>query len=1079
MEGVIDNGRWKEVNRMLEKMTQGDKELAERLSPTVIYNYLSNIMKFSNNLLTLSPEVDYEYKKSMQDIFLHYAALHKLGYIMNVHISDIVPVDNDFVPNEFNQFYVFEHKGKKYCINNIKEVLHKYEFEGIIMDPSDKEELNNVLNLLKNGPSVEAREVIKRGFRNFESIQYCDKLDTEFWNKLNSDEISFENKSLDQVLSMVKKGILPHLHIKVNGEDRFLNPNYNNIPMCKNINDILALMQILQRVLNRFNELGNQELNEGDLVNYQNLKSELQKYYLFFENQYLSYVSFNQMPTRKDVNTLMNKFVQSDYYKSLSKDEKFRILDLIYTIDEPNLKKMLVLTDPQKYPDGKQRQENLRKIMQMILVSDISVEMMYQEKKLGYISLNGSNGLIYQKPGSKDIEMVDSLGNQKININERLSGYLEDSTGQEYLKRMIYLRDNINISDIYLYYPNISPVLNIVLSSAHFNSLKDKKTKQNELEKIKEAIEKEEKEIEEEIKKLEKKRSSNNGALNEVEQDYYELLKNLLKEQPKETEKVSRLTRYRLRKNSLEVEETKEDFINEIINTENNIAVSISHAINYLTDRYNGVKLDIFNRLINPENYISTKERQELWRISDIINDSHNLLDVFYEQHKKYENELKNAKESLDKIGQTAILPSTRRRKKRKEQLLKQQVDDLTKKQENFDKLFNQTLNSLIDRKDLSKEKLIQISNILASNLNDVLDLNISKDREWELIQLVFKIAQNDPTGHLMNRVNEVLKLPAGDNYVRKVYMDDIYKISQLYNNGEFPSDISDLIESEVEYSADDSDKDRNTKLYAKYGGLHNQIKVLKPIPRVAGENSHNNQERVRSESSLEDNNNNNNFGNVENNLDKGSNYYSSSYYSGSSSYSNDSVNNKNGDSQVGDNSEDISNISLENDDSKNSDVEDQADYSSYHEEIDTLENSEKENNLSEQQEKIESEVFLEENYSSSNTVDSLSGSYKDNSKPAKKADGEKRILCKNDILNDILGVGVSNSDIYEQAKGYDENDSLNVTYGDFSSSSSLSPMKKVAQEQKNGVNRQLKKVEKRQRKIKNESNKTKKSKNK
>lgn len=837
-----------EFNEILEKVTQDDKELAEYLSMMFRGNYLkgfvSDYPNFSSDMFNAdifvnqltSPGLDFEYKKSMQNMFLHLVALHKFilkkiengeskynslkndleNKLLNSFIrnSDVVLMDNDFdsneysgflddissvdrdfsigdsefsdavsvfdeiydefsdialgfdklkdvVPVEFSEFYSFEHGGKKYCINSIKEMFDEYNELLTSISKEDKKELNRFINQAKSiyydskfgECGFEARKVIECGHQNFGQVQYYSNLDAEFWNKLNSRKIHFKSKRLNNILNEVESNILSHLHIKVNGENRFLNPSHENIPVFKNADEIHDYMKKIQKFINKLNEI--KGFYKSDLLNYRNLKSELQKYYFFFANQYSNYVSFNQMPTKKDIDKLKEQFIDYlSYEVPDNSDENYssilakvtakadRLFELIDTIDKPNLEKIMKLINPDIY-DENQIKENLGKIIQMILVSDPSVEMLYQKGKFGYKSLNG---LIYQTP-EQTIEMMNLSDGQKININERLAFYLEESTDQEYLKRIIFLPDYFDISiDVY-------------------NKRKAKKTHHRKAKKthLRYSSEK----IEAENKKI----AHILGIM--LSSTSYKSLEDL----------------------------EKSDLFNYILpedaQFEDSNIYFITYAIDFLLERNkDGLMLNILSKLTNSSNYISKENQEEVLRISKLIYSFRDLIDAFYMQY------LENAKKSS-------------------------KVENTTKKQRKIDELLNKTLNSLIDKRvckrvidcifkmansNVFSENLYMLSDIInngiaaikslpAENLykiiNEILKLGISSTKELELIKLVFKIAKNDnQVGLLTENVNQVLKLTANNYNDCKYYMEEIYGISEKYKYKKVSIDIiSDLLD--------------------------------------------------------------------------------------------------------------------------------------------------------------------------------------------------------------------------------------------------------------------------------------------
>ncbi len=818
-QGFIDTGRWKEIDRTLKKVTQGDKELAERLSIKARAAYLVgfsndypdeeainegiNRVSFLPEIFTIhliNPNLDYEYLKSMQSMLLNCIGLHKFisekagnneNYFnfkgeltkwasSEIHKEnlDIVPiVDDNFASSEVARYCVFEHEGKKCCVNYFKTILDKYNelFKG--MSEKDKEKLNKYIkqandiffNLKFGVYNFEASKIIDSSFEFLGENQFHRFLNQDFWNDLNSDKIHFKSKRLSTILNEVKIIILPHLHISVNGKDRFLNPNCDNIPMFKNVNKIHDYVKKIQSVVNRLDGLSSQ-VNENDLNNYQILKSQLEGYYRFFEDQYPSYVSFNEIPSDGEIYAQKRQFI---YYleNRLSHNEMLRLLDFIDTINKPNLekiKKIMKLIDKNS-SSREQNIETLLKIAQMILVSDISIEVMYKNDKFGFKSLKG---VIYQKPEG-DIE-YSSPGTQKININERLSVYLEDSTGQEYLKRMIFLPENIDIS------------------TAVYNKLKNEPS--NSI-----------------IQQRKKEIAYILGIV--INSDYYKSLN------PQE----------------------KSNLISEIMNTEG--IADILQTINFLLDK-NKVMSFRLEYFTDPSNYVNTELRKNLVEDARMFNNSKGLIEAFYLQYEKDKKELENMKISLDKIGR-AILPRTRRRKK---QLL-MQVDDLTKKQENFNKLLNKTLSSIYGMRCpeviccISKVLISEISSemnvykltesvnsgflnvsdfSLLKNLNGNLEASIDKilankainnNSKLELIQLVFKIAQNDPTGLLTQNVVQALEVNIN---ISEIYIKNIYEISQRYNDGEFPEAIHDLLISNNE-----------TRLYTKFVNLKSTFEDL------------------------------------------------------------------------------------------------------------------------------------------------------------------------------------------------------------------------------------------------------------
>ncbi len=809
MEGVIDTVRW--------KVTQGNKELAEYLSMMLRDNSLNYLNpNFGNDIFVkqlASPELNFEYKKSMQDMLLHLVALHKFiskkiekgkneysslkddlenellnSFIRNSdvsHFSEIkefeysefsnaVPVFDknlgntigfneleDVVPVEFNQFYDFEHEGKKYCINSLEEIFDRYKDLLTSISTKDKKELNEFID--------QAKSIY------FGQVQYYSNLDKDFWNKLNSGEIRFKSKRLNTILNEVKSNILPHLRIEVNGRYRFLNPSHENIPVFKNTDEIHDYMKMIQESINKLNEIKN--FYKSDLPEYRNLKSELQKYYFFFANQYLSYVSFNQMPKKADVDKLKDQFIDYLSYEVPDEsDENYnsiltkvtakaaRLSDLIYTIDKPNLKKIMNLINPDIY-DENQIKENLGKIILMILVSDPSVEMLYQKGKFGYKSLNG---LIYQTP-EQDIEMMNLSDGQKININERLAFYLEESTDQEYLKRIIFLPENIDIS------------------TAVYNKRKAKETH---------------------YRKAKKTHRRYSSEKNEAE-----------------NKKIAHVLGIMLSSTSYKSLEDleKSDLFNYILPEDAQFKDSniyfITHAIDFLLERNKDeLMLNILSKLTNSSNYISKENQEEVLRISKLIYSFRELIDAFYMQY------LESAKKSSI-------------------------VEGTTKKQRKIDVLLNKMLNSLIDKRvcervidcifkmtnsNVFSENLYMLSDIInngiaaikslpAENLyksiNKILKLGISRDRELELIQFVFKIAKNDnQVGLLTENVNLVLELTANNYNDCIYYMEKIYNISEKYNHRKVS--IDDISNSLYKI---------NTYIE---NNLHNKLEASKPLEK-------------------------------------------------------------------------------------------------------------------------------------------------------------------------------------------------------------------------------------------------------
>lgn len=778
MQKFEDTGRWQEVNRMLSKVTQVDEEFIEHLSMLIRVNYLVDfasdypdftLAEFVANIFLnqlVNPHLSHEYKKGMQNVLLNLVALRKFEVKMrqesNNHkyadlseeinkcgvsmefIKDsnikLVNDDENFASSEFDQFFTFECKGKRYYIIWLKEMVDKYNELLVNMPKEDKEELNKFIyqakdiyyNLKFNNCDFEVSKIIEGFVSGIGQNQGYRNLDQKFWEKLNlADENFFENKDLSNVLSSIKQKILSHLYINVNNKDHFCNP-YNMIPMFKNVNEIHNYMNEIRNVLKVLNGLSS-KINENDLSNYQNLKIELQKYYFFFEQQYMSYFSFNEMPTKENIRTLKELLNASDYFKNeLSESEQARLLDLVDTIYLPNVEKISDLIN-----SSKDKQKTYREIIQMILVSDISIETMYKDNKFGFKSLKG---VIYQGPESPDPVKIEP-GSQKININKRLFNYLEDKTGQEYLKRMIFLPGNIDIS------------------TAVFN-IGDRIVGSND------------------IKNVEILTDPNNYKTAESQQKLKEL----------------------------------------------------SEVINVAVDKFNS------------NNQV------------EVIK---NVFAAFNSQYLMVKEKLENAKESSNKIKWWYLIFLRYRRKKRE---LLIQVDESTKKLENFGELISQTFNNLITLQNVYPEFNVwigekiksksfsenvymladiissltdiisSVKNDLSVTLNDLMEIikKISilsggpnqlfklsdKNKLW-LIEFVCEIAKNDPTGLLMKIVSEFLKLDlhgsTKESYIYRV-IQSIYKFSQMCPNGVFPSSIYDLyVESDE-------------KLINKIDKLHNEI---------------------------------------------------------------------------------------------------------------------------------------------------------------------------------------------------------------------------------------------------------------
>ncbi len=657
MEGVIGTERWKEIDKTLKKVTQGDEELAERLSMMarglyitgfkaeyLINHEATDIGEFTSDIFTLhltNPNLSYEYVKNMQSMLLNCVALHgfafecannkggnyneykkELDKLRSPKIYeenlDIVPIDdNNFASSEVARFCVFEHEGKKYCVNYFKTILDKCNELFKDMSKEDKEELNKYIkqvndiffNLKFKDEYFEVSKIMDNAFGFLSQNQFYRNSDQDFWDNLNSGKISFQNENLNKELSKVKSDILPHLYVIINDKVCFLNPHNANIPMFENVYKIFEYMQKLKWLLNKLAELSTQvnendltnnendlTNNENDLTNYEILKTELQKYYFFFEYQYVSYVSFNEMPTKDDIQRLKEELKRSNYFKNeLSKFEQDRLFDLVDTIDEPNRRKIMSLVLFSEKDEDIQK--NLREIIQMILVSDISIEIMYANNNFGFKSLKG---VIYQEPES-DVPYMSSPGHQKININERLSVYLEDSTGQKYRKRMIFLPENTDISTAAYNLKKIGKekelnyILDILKNPDSYKSNK-------ELEKLREFA---------------KVINNNSKDFVDISVAVYYLQK--ISETGKMSDILAKLT------NSEDYmsDESREELVKIA-----KIIPDVTPAVGILQKDETGKMSDILAKLTNSDNYMSDERREELVKIAKTIREVSPAIEI-------------------------------------------------------------------------------------------------------------------------------------------------------------------------------------------------------------------------------------------------------------------------------------------------------------------------------------------------------------------------------------------------------------------------------------------------------------------
>ncbi len=832
MEGVIGTERWKEIDKTLKKVTQGDEELAERLSMMarglyitgfkaeyLINHEATDIGEFTSDIFTLhltNPNLSYEYVKNMQSMLLNCVALHgfafecannkggnyneykkELDKLRSPKIYeenlDIVPIDdNNFASSEVARFCVFEHEGKKYCVNYFKTILDKCNELFKDMSKEDKEELNKYIkqvndiffNLKFKDEYFEVSKIMDNAFGFLSQNQFYRNSDQDFWDNLNSGKISFQNENLNKELSKVKSDILPHLYVIINDKVCFLNPHNANIPMFENVYKIFEYMQKLKWLLNKLAELSTQvnendltnnendltnnendlTNNENDLTNYEILKTELQKYYFFFEYQYVSYVSFNEMPTKDDIQRLKEELKRSNYFKNeLSKFEQDRLFDLVDTIDEPNRRKIMSLVLFSEKDEDIQK--NLREIIQMILVSDISIEIMYANNNFGFKSLKG---VIYQEPES-DVPYMSSPGHQKININERLSVYLEDSTGQKYRKRMIFLPENTDISTAAYNLKKIGKekelnyILDILKNPDSYKSNKELE-KLREFAKVINNNSKDFVDISVAVYYLQK--ISETGKMSDIlakltnSEDYMsdesrEELVKIAKIIPDVTPAVGILQKDETGKMS--------DILAKLTNSDNymsderreelvKIAKTIrevSPAIEILQKDKTGKMLTVLNVLTNSAAYMSNESREELSKIAKTINNG--FFNALYSQNEKDKKELEATKESLNKIKWWhSIFPKNRRSKK---QLLSQ-INDLNKKLDNFSELSSQTFDNLIAYQNVYPEFNDGISKILESKTfsgnilmladiinNDFVNVSVSPVSAKNLIENISKIS--------------------------------------------------------------------------------------------------------------------------------------------------------------------------------------------------------------------------------------------------------------------------------------------------------------------------------------------------